>query len=561
MPEKKSATTETDDKGLGLHVHSSTQLVLVLIALFGIYLYAQFLYNPANAGNTLPYILVLVAESFLMLQAVINLWTIVSGGYNPRDTDYYYAQVKLLGAGGQRMLEDLRDEKGEVLAGASQLPMRLLKKPLTVDVFVTVYGEPLDAIRNTVIHARDMAGLHHTIILDDGGSRDVRQLAGELGVWYLARKGSEGAKAGNINNALHKTNAEFFVIFDADFAPKPEFLYETLPFFYDHKLAFVQTPQTYGNLHNSISRGAGFMQQVFYRLVQPGKNRFNSAFCVGTNVVFRRSAIDHVGGMYQKSKSEDIWTSLRLHEAGYKSIYTPESLALGDTPDSIKTYCKQQLRWATGGMEILFWHNPLLSSRLSASQRIQYASTAAFYLQGVAAAFLIALPPLQIFFGLTPINLSIAFAAWLFYFLSFYALQISVASYAMGGFRVETILLGMTSFPIYIKALFNGMLCRDHAWQATGATKIDSPYNYVVAQILIFLFLCFTDFVGVLKTWHTHSLSLTLFWSFLNTVIFAGFLLLATKEHLHLNHVAKRQRREARRQARRGRKRNERRAI
>ena len=59
----------------------------------------------------------------------------------------------------------------------------------------------------------------------------------------------------------------------------------------------MQTPQAYGNLNNLISRGAGYMQSVFYRFIQPGKNRFNAAFCVGTNVIYRRTAIEQIGGM------------------------------------------------------------------------------------------------------------------------------------------------------------------------------------------------------------------------------------------------------------------------
>lgn len=542
---KQPTTTHVPATGSNQHLHSSTQLVLVLIAIFGIFLYGQFLFNPANKGDLLPYILVLVAETFLMVQALVTFWTIISGGYNPRDTDYYYAQVKLFGRGRHITYTDLLDANGRLLLQARNLPMFLDKEPISVDVFITVYGEPLETIRRTAEAARDMVGRHNTIILDDGDSDNVARLAANLGVYYLRRSGSQGAKAGNINNALSRSRAEYFAVFDADFVPKPEFLFETIPFFRDRELAFVQAPQTYGNLRNSISRGAGFMQQVFYRLIQPGKNRFNSAFCVGTNVVFRRAAVNTIGGIYQRSKSEDIWTSILLHEKGFKSVYVLENLAIGDAPDSIKTYSKQQLRWATGGMEILFWHNPLFSTRLSISQRLQYLSTSAFYLQGLAAALLFVLPALQIFFGLVPVNLSIAFGAWLFFYLSFYGLQITVASYSMGGFRLETILLGMTSFPIYIKALVNGFLGRDKAWQATGATKADSPFNYVIPQVLIFIFLIFTDVIGVIKTMHWHDLSLALFWNLLNTAIFGAFLLIATKEHVVLNINSRRERKNA----------------
>lgn len=550
MRRKRPTTTHTDGMGEGLQLHTSTQLVLTLVALIGIILYGSFLFNPSNAGNTIPYVMVLVAESFLMLQALITLWTIVSGGYNPRDSHYYHAQVRLFSRSGKLTYKNLFDEAGQPKPNVNTLPIRFDEQDVTIDVFITCYGEPLNNIYKTAKAARDMIGCHNTYILDDGSSDDVRAIAEQLEIGYIRREDNEGAKAGNINHALSITSGEFFVIFDADFVPKPDFLYETMPFFSDDTLAFVQTPQTYDNLHNTISRGAGFMQQVFYKLIQPGKNRFNSAFCVGTNVVFRRSAVESVGGMYQQSKSEDIWTSLLLHQKGYKSVYTPDVLAYGDAPDSIKTYSKQQLRWATGAMEIFFWRNPLFARGLTFSQRIQYLSTATWYMQGVAAALLLSLPAIQIFFGLTPINLSIAFAAWVFYYLSFYALQITVASYAMNGFRAETIVLAMASFPIYIKALINGFMARDKTWQATGATKIDSPYNYVIPQILIFLFLAFTECIGIIKAMDTHALSLTIFWNSLNLLLFAGFLFLASRENRQLRVDARRERRNDRRRAR-----------
>ena len=118
-------------------------------------------------------------------------------------------------------------------------------------------------------------------------------------------------------------------------------------------MGFVQTPQAYGNLRNLISRGAGYMQTVFYKFVQAGRNHFNAAFCVGTNVIYRRAAIDDVGGIYTDSKSEDVWTSLMLHERGWRTIYIPQTLAVGDAPETIEAYTKQHFANAPGGFEIL----------------------------------------------------------------------------------------------------------------------------------------------------------------------------------------------------------------
>jgi cellulose synthase (UDP-forming) len=520
------------------YLAAPTQMLLVALSLVGAYLYARFLFNPANAGDLLPYVLAIAAESFIMFHVLVSVWTIIVGGYNPRNYDYYRVQQEML-PGAYRQVFETRPDIVRRLP--RQLPLSINDRTVTIDVFITVYGEPISVIRKTAIAAQNLLGNHKTYILDDGRSDDVRQLAKELGIAYIRRPDNLYAKAGNINYALSVTKGDFFVIFDADFVPKFNFLHETLPFFYDPTVAFVQTPQVYRNYDRVISRGAGYMQSLFYRLIMPGKNRFNAAFCVGTNVMFSRAAILSIGGIYTGSKSEDIWTALTLHEHGYKSIYIPDELAVGETPDSVKAYTKQQLRWATGGMEIFLYHNPLFLRKLTIDQRIQYATTSSYYLLGMATAALMLLPPLQIFFNLTPVNLGTSLLTWLFFYASFYVMQIITAFYTMNGFRLETLLLATVSFPIYVRAFLNALFKKDQKWSATGdRSTIDSPYNYIIPQILIFLFLVFTSVMGVLKYFEQQSISLALMWNTVNAAVFGAYIWIARKEHKALKRQAKR---------------------
>lgn len=419
--------------------------------------------------------------------------------------------------------------------------MFLHDEEVTVDVFITTYGEDLNTIRRTVAAALAMHGRHRTSVLDDGRSDAVRDLALELGAAYVRRDGNEGAKAGNINHALTRTDGEFFVIFDADFVPRPEFLSETIPFFATDRVAFVQSPQQYGNMHNLISRGAGYMQSVFYSLIQPGKNRFNAAFCVGTNVAFRRSAIMEIGGMYQGSKSEDIWTSILLHERGWQSVYTAKALATGDTPENIEAYTKQQLRWATGGFEILLRHNPLRRRYpLTLDQRLQYFGTCTFYLNGIAPGVLLLVPPLHIYFNLTPVNLDVSIATWLFYYAGFYFMQVVVAFYTIGRFRWETLMLAAASFSIYTHAFFNALLRREKTWHVTGRVGLaKSPFNYTMPQVLTFTFLALTTVVGMYKVSVTNEVALSLVWNGINTLVLGAFVAVAAREAIELRRPRK----------------------
>lgn len=527
-------------------------MMLVLLATIGVLAYATFIFRPSHHGDLLPFALVVTAETWLIAQALLALWTILSSGYDARDFSYHQAKRALFDPA--RILAQGLEE------APSRWPMQINEEPASVDVFVTTYGEDLDVIRRTVAAALAIRGHHRTLVLDDGRSDEVRDLAEELGAEYVRRPDNRCAKAGNINHALSMTDGEFFAVFDADFAPKPEFLHETLPYFATDKVAFVQTPQTYGNLHTVLSRGSGYMQSVFYSLIQSGKNRFNAAFCVGTNVVFRRNAVADIGGIYQESKSEDIWTSIHLHERGWRSIYTGAVLAVGDTPESVEAYSKQQLRWATGAFEILLRHNPLSRRRnLTTDQRIQYLTTATFYLNGIAPALLLAVPPLQIYFDLTPVALGVPTSTWLMYYAGFYFMQVVVALYTMGSFRWETLMLASSSFPIYIQAMWNAITRRERQWHVTGsAGGARSPYNYTFPQVLVFLFLLLTTIVGAWKAYVTGSFNVALAWNALNTIVLGIFLSVTHGEARAARAVRRDMRcagRRARRQSRRDRRR------
>ncbi|WP_062383713.1 glycosyltransferase family 2 protein [Demequina iriomotensis] len=497
--------------------HSPVLTLLVVLATLGILVYSAFLLNPANRGDVIPWVLVIGAESVLVFHALLSMWTILAGAVDPRGYAYHQARAQLLG----------RSATGD----ATAWPFQLEGRRVTVDVFITVYGEPLDVIRRTVTAAVAMHGRHRTWVLDDGRSDRVRELATELGARYVRRLSSGGQKAGNVNHALTLAKGELFAIFDADFVPDPTFLLETVPFFIEDDVAFVQTPQTYGNLHTTIAKGAGYMQAVFYRFVQPGRNRFNAAFCVGTNVVFRRVAIDDIGGIYTDSKSEDVWTSLLLHERGWRSVYIPTVLAIGDAPDTVEAYAKQQLRWATGGFEILLTHHPLSPRRnLTADQRIQYFVTATFYLTGIAPLLLLLVPPLEIYFDLRPMALSISVSTWLFFYAGFYLMQIGLAWFTLGSFRWQTLTLSTVSFPIYVKAFVNAFTHRDVGWTATGSTRARSPFNFIVPQVLFFAFLALTSVVAVWRDWDNRVPTLATAWNLTNTVILGAFLVAAGRE-------------------------------
>lgn len=259
-------------------------------------------------------------------------------------------------------------------------------------VLIPTYNEPMDILLPTVAAAVSMSLPHQTWVLDDADRAEVAALAESLGAHYLTRADRSHAKAGNINHALAHIDADIVALLDADHVADRNFLRNTLGYFDDPQIALVQTPQDFYNVdsfeHQDRRRHAWWPwrraaspsmlsmrfseQELFYRALQPGRNRLDAAFCCGTGAVLRTSALRSVGGLATETVTEDIHTSIRLHRSGWKSRYHNEVLARGLAAADAGQYLVQRVRWGTGAMQVLRRENPAWVSGLSTMQRVSY---------------------------------------------------------------------------------------------------------------------------------------------------------------------------------------------
>ncbi|RFU21415.1 glycosyltransferase family 2 protein [Geodermatophilus marinus] len=304
-----------------------------------------------------------------------------------------------------------------------------------VDVFITVCGEPVDIVRETARAAQAMTYprpftvhlLNDGLVAGKENWREIEELADELGVTCITRVTPGGAKAGNINHALSCTSSPYFVVFDADHVPHPDFLVEVMGYFVDERMGFVQTPQFYANQdQNRVTRVAWDQQTLFFGPIMSGKSRLDSAFMCGTNMAVRRSAIADAGGMCEFNIAEDFLTSLFMHERGWRSVYVPKVLAEGLAPDDFLNYYKQQFRWTRGSLEVIFKYNPLVRRGLSWRQKLQYLLSASYYLSGSVILLDAVLPIIYLLTGETPIvtatmTLALVFVPYMW--INLYVLQ------------------------------------------------------------------------------------------------------------------------------------------
>ena len=254
-----------------------------------------------------------------------------------------------------------------------------------VDIYLPICGEPIVVLRNTWTAVagliEDYPGRACAYVLDDGPSEAARMMAAEFGYRYIRRPDwPEHKKSGNLRYAFSQTSAEFLVILDADFAPRRDFLAETLPYMDDPLIAIVQTPQYFRTdpAQTWIERAAGPIQEVFYRAVQVARNRLDAAVCCGTSAVYRRLALEPQGGPTSIPYAEDVHTGLDVRRAGWSMTYLPILLSTGICPDNLDAFVRQQYRWCSGNVGIVF-NRRMWSVPMSAPARLTYISGFFYY--------------------------------------------------------------------------------------------------------------------------------------------------------------------------------------
>lgn len=493
--------------------------------------YLTFVYDRSHENVPILWIMTLIAESIVVIHT-IGIWsTLIT----------YRSDIP--------ENEDLAVIRRSLLTGEIASP--------NIDVFITCAGEPNHVIIKTAIAAQEMLLPHNTWILDDGRNNDLRAAAEKLGVGYIRRQTNAHAKAGNVNAAIDRTTGRFMAILDADHVPRPDFLSQTIPHLIANpSVAMVQTPQTYDIRNRGmVSEGAAVSQELFYGAIMPAKNASNSAFCVGTNVVFRRSALKSLtreevrgkrgerrdtdakttkltllgkeypkGGIWVGSNSEDVWTSLELIRRGWRTVFLPKVLTQGLTPDRLGPFLKQQFRWASGGWEVLLKSGLMKEHRLTLSQKVQYMLVPSHYMLSIATAIFAVMSPIYLLADRSPINAP--FWDWFVHYVPFYALTIAVPFLQAGKVRWSAIIVSLAAAPAHIRGLLMTATGQQASWSVTNSQRGGLTLRSIIPHLFIALLCIWALITGLtLPSKNPTSTAIAVFFVSLQLVVIAAMLI------------------------------------
>ncbi len=297
-----------------------------------------------------------------------------------------------------------------------------------VDVFIATHNEEENILYKTAnactyLKYPDKSKVH-VYICDDGNRPWVKELAEKIGVGYFGLANNKEAKAGNLNNALKKTNSPLIATFDADMIPTSDFLLETVPYFFlpkmekneagewvekevedEIQIGFIQTPQSFYNpdlfQYNLFSeQRVPNEQDYFFRQVNIGRNNSNAPIYAGSNTVISRKALEEVGGIATGTITEDFETGLLIEAKGYQCYAVDKTLAKGLAPTTIGALIKQRERWARGCIHSLRRHHIVLNRSIPFKMKVAYLVCRSYWDSFVRRFVYILSPILFILFGI-----------------------------------------------------------------------------------------------------------------------------------------------------------------
>jgi cellulose synthase (UDP-forming) len=256
-----------------------------------------------------------------------------------------------------------------------------------VDIFLPYCGEDYAVYETVLSSCTAIDYKSFTIyVLDDAVDKQIAALAKKHNAVYLSRPNrGEYKKSGNLRYGYEHSAGEYVLVLDADFVPATNILRHILPVIVgDSSVGILQTPQFFECTDalykkSSIGYASGTMMEDFYKLDLPSRNIFGAAICVGTNAVYRRSAIMAAGGPPRVWGTEDVRQGLTISAAGYSVSYLPLILAIGLSPDTLTGFFRQHDRWCSGSLGIPF-SSEYKNANIGTTARFMYWDNIIHYL-------------------------------------------------------------------------------------------------------------------------------------------------------------------------------------
>jgi cellulose synthase (UDP-forming) len=285
-----------------------------------------------------------------------------------------------------------------------------------VAVIIPTWGEPVPMVLRTVLSVLEQdypPERLRVVVSDDAHNPDLRAALDGLGVIYHDPPprdfpGRDGAaKAGNLNSAFmfvlsNCPSAEYIETRDADDeVGTSNFLRHAVgQLEFDERLAFVQTVK-----EAQVSAGDPFvnLDSQFYRSQMLSRNHANAVFPCGSGLVWKRTALQDIGGFPTWNLVEDLQSGVEALRRGWRGCYLTIVGAVGQhSPEDVANVFKQRGTWAIDTVRLMVWGD---LRGLTLRQRLHFMETLLFYVHSFTVLVYLPCTALACV-GVLPVNAS-----------------------------------------------------------------------------------------------------------------------------------------------------------
>jgi hypothetical protein len=247
---------------------------------------------------------------------------------------------------------------------------------------------------------------------------------------------------------------------------------------------------------------------------------------VGTSNAVRISALRQIGGLYD-SITEDMATGFEMHRArnprtgrNWRSVYTPDVLAVGEGPTAWTDFFTQQLRWSRGTYETIlkqYWRG---IGTLPFGKLFNYTMMIIFYPMS-ALNWILAALSCALFLGMGASGVQIDPVVWMMLYGNASALQIGLYIWNRrhnvsphepeGSGGLAGMMMSALSAPIYARSLMDAVLRRKSSFVVTPKGDSSSPDTlFGTFRIHLFFMLVFGGSITAsFALGHSHPAMLT----------------------------------------------------
>jgi cellulose synthase/poly-beta-1,6-N-acetylglucosamine synthase-like glycosyltransferase len=247
-------------------------------------------------------------------------------------------------------LNHLERDDGE----SSELPL--------VTILVPAYNEGA-VIQGSIRSLLELDYPRYEILVIDDGSKDdtfqkASAYAGEYGkaVVRVLRK-ANGGKARALNTGISNAAGTFILCMDGDSALHPLTLRRALRHFASPHIGAVAGSVKVVNRTNLLSCLQALEYVEGLNMVRAAQGFFRLVNIIpGPIGVFRRTALERVGGYDHDTFAEDCDLTLKLLMDGWQVQYEPGAIAYTEAPEKMLDLLKQRYRWTRGILQAISKH-------------------------------------------------------------------------------------------------------------------------------------------------------------------------------------------------------------